>query len=85
MPLPPIILDDGENWIEFQRRKWEPSVHCSNCRNCIVILKGLKEEEFARCTKDHGKDMPLGRIIRQPWGHGWKQAKNCEDYDSMGD
>lgn len=71
----------GESFIDYQRRRWKPTIHCSNCRNCIVVL--VKEQETARCTKGHGEDKPLGSVIRQPYGRGFRGAITCPDYIDM--
>lgn len=73
----------GESWLDYQRRRWVPNDHCSNCRNCIVILTGSKQEETARCTMGHGEDKTLGSVIRQPYGRGFRRADTCPDYESM--
>ena len=70
-----------EPFIEQQRRKWKPAIHCSNCEHCIVVVRD--DKEHGRCKKDHGDDIPLGKLIRQPYGRGFRNAASCPDFSSM--
>ncbi len=69
--------------------EWRPAKrpHCSACANARV--HGDPDAPMAYCWKGHGKDtevsgreVGLARLIRHVFPLGWKDARDCPDWEA---
>lgn len=67
------------------QERWRPGMHCSNCSHCRTYRDEASGDMMARCAQGYGKPKLLIQVIRPAHGRGWRQAKDCPDFDNMDD